>query len=118
MLTDSIELDQEEVSKALGFAFPIYLPTDTHRRISHSCHRAEMNGFPPAQALSTGSRTGKTSQAGRNSSTLNWKLIYGVARKAGLTDVEAQDVVQETMASVAKHMPTFKYDPVIGSFKA
>ena len=47
-----------------------------------------------------------------------WKLIYGVARKAGLSDAEAQDVVQETLASVAKHMPTFKYDPAIGSFKA
>ena len=47
-----------------------------------------------------------------------WKLIYGVARRASLTDAEAQDVVQETMASVAKHMPTFKYDPAIGSFKA
>ncbi len=47
-----------------------------------------------------------------------WKLIYGVARKAGLTDDEAQDVVQETLISVAKHMPTFKYDPSIGSFKA
>ncbi|HXC98620.1 MAG TPA: sigma-70 family RNA polymerase sigma factor [Verrucomicrobiae bacterium] len=47
-----------------------------------------------------------------------WKLIYGVARKSGLTDAEAQDVVQETLISVAKHMPTFKYDPSIGSFKA
>jgi len=47
-----------------------------------------------------------------------WKLIYGVARKAGLTDVEAQDVVQETMVSVIKHIPTFKYDPAIGTFKA
>lgn len=47
-----------------------------------------------------------------------WKLIYGIARKAGLSDAEAQDVVQETMISVAKHMPTFKYDPTIGSFKA
>jgi RNA polymerase sigma factor (sigma-70 family) len=47
-----------------------------------------------------------------------WKLIYGVARQAGLNDVEAQDVVQETLVSVAKHMPTFKYDPAIGSFKA
>jgi len=47
-----------------------------------------------------------------------WKLIYGVARKAGLNDDEAQDVVQETLISVAKHMPTFKYDPSIGSFKA
>ncbi len=47
-----------------------------------------------------------------------WKLIYGVARRASLTDAEAQDVVQETMASVARHMPTFNYDPAIGSFKA
>ena len=47
-----------------------------------------------------------------------WKLIYGVARKAGLSDSEAQDVVQETLVSVAKHMPTFQYDPSIGSFKA
>src|ERR1041385_6303797 len=47
-----------------------------------------------------------------------WKLIYGVARQAGLTDVEAQDVVQETMVSVVKHIPTFKYDPAIVSFKS
>jgi RNA polymerase sigma factor (sigma-70 family) len=47
-----------------------------------------------------------------------WKLIYGVARKAGLSEQEAQDVVQETLISVAKHMPTFKYDPAIGSFRA
>jgi RNA polymerase sigma-70 factor (ECF subfamily) len=46
-----------------------------------------------------------------------WQLIYGVARKAGLSDDEAQDVVQETLIAVAKHMPTFRYDPAIGSFK-
>src|SRR5439155_1524167 len=46
-----------------------------------------------------------------------WKLIYGVARKAGMTEEEAQDIVQETMVAVARHMPKFKYDPVIGSFK-
>ena len=47
-----------------------------------------------------------------------WKLIYGVARKTGMSDAEAQDVVQETMTSVAKHMPGFHYDPAVGSFKA
>jgi RNA polymerase sigma factor (sigma-70 family) len=46
-----------------------------------------------------------------------WKLIYGVARKSGLTDVEAQDVVQVTMADIAKQMPNFTYDPALGSFK-
>ncbi len=47
-----------------------------------------------------------------------WKLIYGVARKAGLSEAEAQDVVQETLFSVAKHLPKFKYDPALGTFKA
>jgi len=41
-----------------------------------------------------------------------WFLIYGVARKAGLTDSEAQDVVQETIISVARKIPEFTYDPV------
>jgi RNA polymerase sigma-70 factor (ECF subfamily) len=47
-----------------------------------------------------------------------WQLIYCVARKGGLTEVEAQDVVQETLISVAKHIPTFQYNPALGSFKA
>jgi RNA polymerase sigma-70 factor (ECF subfamily) len=47
-----------------------------------------------------------------------WQLIYSVARKADLSDAEAQDVVQETIISVAKKMPEFDYDPAIGSFKA
>ena len=46
------------------------------------------------------------------------RLIYGVASQAGLTKTEAQDVVQETMMAVARHMPDFKYDPALGSFKA
>lgn len=46
-----------------------------------------------------------------------WKLIYGAARTAGLTQDEAQDVVQETMLAAAKHLPNFRYDPAIGSFK-
>lgn len=46
-----------------------------------------------------------------------WKLIYSVARKAGLSDAEAQDVVQETMICVAKKIQGFAYDPACGSFK-
>lgn len=45
-------------------------------------------------------------------------LIRGVAVKWGLTKTEAKDVVQETMISVARHMPGFKYDAKIGSFKS
>jgi RNA polymerase sigma-70 factor (ECF subfamily) len=46
-----------------------------------------------------------------------WKLIYGVARQANLSDAEAQDVVQDVLLHVAKQMPGFKYDPAVGSFK-
>jgi RNA polymerase sigma factor (sigma-70 family) len=47
-----------------------------------------------------------------------WKLIYNTAMRSGLTDAEAQDVVQETVLSVMKSMPNFKYDAQNGSFKA
>jgi RNA polymerase sigma-70 factor (ECF subfamily) len=46
-----------------------------------------------------------------------WRLIHGVALKAGLTEVEAQEVVQETVISVARHLPEFRYDPKVCSFK-
>jgi RNA polymerase sigma-70 factor (ECF subfamily) len=46
-----------------------------------------------------------------------WRLLYNVARKAGLNDSEAQDVVQETVIAVARKMPEFRYDPAKGSFK-
>jgi RNA polymerase sigma factor (sigma-70 family) len=46
-----------------------------------------------------------------------WRLIYSVARKSGLTETEAQEAVQETLITVSKKIPEFKYDPKIGSFK-
>jgi RNA polymerase sigma factor (sigma-70 family) len=46
-----------------------------------------------------------------------WKLIYSAARKSGLVDAEAQEVVQETIITVAKKIDKLKYDPAIGSFK-
>lgn len=45
------------------------------------------------------------------------KLIYSAARKSGLTDAEAQEVVQETVITVAKNIDRLKYDPAVGSFK-
>lgn len=46
-----------------------------------------------------------------------WKLIYSAARKSGLTDSEAQEVVQETVITVAKKIDKLRYDPALGSFK-
>lgn len=44
-------------------------------------------------------------------------LVHSVAIKAGLTQAEAEDAVQETFVSVAKTMPKFQYDPSACSFK-
>jgi RNA polymerase sigma-70 factor (ECF subfamily) len=48
---------------------------------------------------------------------LYWKLIYSAARKSGLTDSEAEEVVQTTVISVCKNIHKFKADPAAGSFK-
>lgn len=47
-----------------------------------------------------------------------WRLIYNTAIKAGLNDAEAQDTVQETVISVLKAMPEFKYRQNNQSFKS
>ena len=46
------------------------------------------------------------------------RLIYNVAVKAGLSDSEAQEVVQETVIAVARKIGEFKADPTHGSFSA
>ena len=46
-----------------------------------------------------------------------WKLIYNAAVQSGLTDAEAQDVVQETILTVARNIRQFDYDSSLGSFK-
>lgn len=47
-----------------------------------------------------------------------WRLIYNVARKSGLGDAEAQDVVQNTFIYLSRRLPRFHYDPARGSFKS
>jgi len=48
---------------------------------------------------------------------LYWRLLYNVARRAGLDDGDAQDVVQDTVMAVAREIPQFRYDRERGSFK-
>ncbi len=47
-----------------------------------------------------------------------WELIYSVARRAGLSDADAQDVVQETILKVHKSLDRFQYNRERGSFKS
>lgn len=49
---------------------------------------------------------------------LYWRLVYNVARQAGLSDAEAQDVVQNTFIYLARRMPRFEYSRDRGSFKS
>lgn len=44
-------------------------------------------------------------------------VIHGLAIKAGLTATEAEEALQETLVSVAREMPGFRYDQAKGSFK-
>jgi RNA polymerase sigma factor (sigma-70 family) len=46
-----------------------------------------------------------------------WRLIYSIALKSGLTEAEAEDVVQETVICVAKDIDKFRRDRRLGSFK-
>ena len=45
------------------------------------------------------------------------RLLQAVARRTGLGEAEAQDVVQETIIDVAQQMPGFHYDRSRGRFK-
>src|SRR5437764_14866260 len=45
------------------------------------------------------------------------KLVRDFAIQAGLTDTEADEVVQETAIAMARHLPDFCYDPKVCRFK-
>jgi RNA polymerase sigma-70 factor (ECF subfamily) len=44
-------------------------------------------------------------------------VIRALAIQAGLSDADADEVLQDTLVSVSKEMPQFRYDPNRGSFK-
>ena len=45
------------------------------------------------------------------------KLVRDFAIQAGLTDAEADDVVQETTIAIARHLPGYRHDPKVCRFK-
>ena len=46
-----------------------------------------------------------------------WELIYNVARRAGLPEADAQDIVQETILKVHNSLDHFEYNRKRGTFK-
>jgi RNA polymerase sigma factor (sigma-70 family) len=78
---------------------------------------AEIDMFPTRQSLLSRLKDCDDQESWRSFFDAYWRLIYNAAVKSGLNDAEAQDVVQSTLVSVAKSMPSFQYDPAKGSFK-
>jgi RNA polymerase sigma-70 factor (ECF subfamily) len=73
--------------------------------------------IPTRESLLSRIRRWDDKESWRDFFNTYWKLIYRAATKAGLSDGEAQEVVQETVIVVAKKMEHFKYDPAKDSFK-
>ncbi|HYE33442.1 MAG TPA: sigma-70 family RNA polymerase sigma factor [Methylomirabilota bacterium] len=46
-----------------------------------------------------------------------WRFIYSVALRSGLSEADAEDVVQETILGIVRSMGTFEYRPESCSFK-
>ena len=84
---------------------------------SHLRMNPENELLPTRQSLLSRLKDWNDQESWRAFFDAYWRLIYNAAIKAGLTDAEAQDAVQETLVSVMKSMPNFQYDAKKGSFK-
>jgi RNA polymerase sigma-70 factor (ECF subfamily) len=73
--------------------------------------------LPTRQSLLERLKRWDDQESWRDFFNLYWGLLYATAIKAGLSDSEAQDVVQDTIILVSRKMEGFKYDPVVDSFK-
>lgn len=73
--------------------------------------------LPTRQSLLSRLRSWDEQDSWREFFETYWRMIFETARKAGLDEASAQDVVQETIMTVAREMPGFRYDRAKGSFK-
>jgi RNA polymerase sigma factor (sigma-70 family) len=57
------------------------------------------------------------SEAWAEFATLYGPVVYGFARKRGLQDADASDLVQDVLRSVARNAEKLEYDPKRGTFR-
>ena len=74
--------------------------------------------LPTRQSLLSRLRDWQDEDGWREFFDTYWRLIYRVARQAGLDDATAQDVVQNTFIYLSRRMPKFRYNKARGSFKS
>jgi RNA polymerase sigma-70 factor (ECF subfamily) len=78
-----------------------------------------MSGLPNTQpSLLVRLGDGKDAEAWTCFAQVYGPAIYGFARKQGLQDADAADVLQEVLRVVAGAIPGFNYDPHRGTFRA
>ena len=73
--------------------------------------------IPTRQSLLERLKDPDDSESWREFFEIYWRLIHQVALKAGLSEVEAQEVVQETVIAISRHIAEFEHDRKRGSFK-
>ncbi len=91
--------------------------TDGAAQLDSTFQPATPDSLPTRASLLSRLRDVGDSDSWRAFFETYWRLIYNVACKSGLSDADAQEVVQETVIAVARRMPEFRYDPARGSFK-
>jgi RNA polymerase sigma factor (sigma-70 family) len=62
-------------------------------------------------------KSGDDSESWQDFYRIYGKLVRDFAIQAGLTDTEADEVVQETAIAMARHLPEYRYDPKVCRFK-
>jgi RNA polymerase sigma-70 factor (ECF subfamily) len=62
-------------------------------------------------------KTGDDAESWQEFYRVYGKLARDFAIQAGLTDTEADEVVQETAIAMARHLPQYRYDPKVCRFK-
>ena len=77
----------------------------------------DADSIPTCQSLLARLKDVGDQESWREFFDIYWRLIHATALKAGLTETEAQEVVQEVMIGAAKKMPEFIYDPGKDSLK-
>src|SRR5450631_1001601 len=62
-------------------------------------------------------KSGDDAQSWEDFYRIYGKLVRDFAIQAGLTDTEADEVVQETAIAMSRHLPEYRYDPKVCRFK-
>lgn len=86
--------------------------------MTHSAEPRSDAMLPTRQSLLSRLRDWQDHDGWREFFDTYWRLIYNIARKSGLGDSEAQEVVQATFIYLSRRMTNFRYDPARGSFKS